>query len=97
NVIDGYSDTLSFDENGINRVKFLVNHIIGQVNANESTDRIEVENFENIKQIEKQRLNPNVQEMKEARLIINEICKITLGLNVSKCLKEALHNHLSLE
>ncbi|KAF0479083.1 hypothetical protein F8M41_023893 [Gigaspora margarita] len=34
--------SLNIRENGINRVKFLVNHVISQVNANESTNQIEV-------------------------------------------------------
>ncbi|CAG8754141.1 15507_t:CDS:1, partial [Cetraspora pellucida] len=92
NVIDGFSNTSSFDENGVNRVKFLVNRVIGKVNAKEATDQIEVttqelsnrfiigknrviefkkrvEISENIeKQIEEQRLKPDVQAMKEARL-----------------------------
>ncbi|RIA95695.1 hypothetical protein C1645_757040 [Glomus cerebriforme] len=91
NVIDGFSDKTTFDENGINRIRFLINRVMGQTNINaagiseittkelqnrfrigkvrgiELKKRAEIsENIE--KQIEEQKLMPNIQAMKEARL-----------------------------
>ncbi|GES90915.1 hypothetical protein GLOIN_2v1804780 [Rhizophagus clarus] len=92
NVIGEFSATLSFDENGINRIKFLVNRVINQINTNTTTVKAEITNqelhncyrigkiraieltkratiSENIeKQMEEQKLKPDVQAMKEARL-----------------------------
>ncbi|PKY51674.1 hypothetical protein RhiirA4_407615 [Rhizophagus irregularis] len=92
NVVSEFSDTSTFDENGINRIKFLVNRVISQIYTNnlivkteitnqelhnrfrigkiraiESTKRAAIsENIE--KQMEEQKLKPDVQAMKEARL-----------------------------
>ncbi|RIA82706.1 hypothetical protein C1645_743581 [Glomus cerebriforme] len=92
NVICEFSESSFFDENGINRVKFLVDRVINKVNNNGGIEISEItipelynrfetgkmrairlkkqaEISENVeKQMEDQRLRPNVQAMKEARL-----------------------------
>jgi hypothetical protein len=92
NVICEFSDSSSFDENGINRVKFLVDRVVNTVDSNNIVDVSEITNqelhnrfesgklraiklkkqveiSENIeKQMEEQRLRPNIQAMTEARL-----------------------------
>ncbi|PKK77675.1 hypothetical protein RhiirC2_844126 [Rhizophagus irregularis] len=92
NVVCEFSDASSFDENGINRIKFLVDRVVSKVDSNNIVDVSEITNqelhnrlesgktraiklkkqaeiSENIeKQMEEQRLKPNIQAMTKARL-----------------------------
>ncbi|CAB4379788.1 unnamed protein product [Rhizophagus irregularis] len=92
NVVGEFSDMSTFDENGINRIRFLVNRVISQIYTDTTTVNAEITNqelhnrfrigkiraiesanrvtiSENIeKQMEEQKLEPDFQAMKEARL-----------------------------